>query len=127
MQGGAVVSAVTLREEAEHRNLPLNAKCYIYVCAGCDLLDFADRSDKMTCSTACRVRTHRNGYLKLLRDVGRRVGVYPAIILQIDAIKRLCPDLYEQLRARSLTIEDAQPEVWNAFWEVLQEQMEAAS
>jgi hypothetical protein len=92
---------------------------YVYLCVGCNKLDQSGRRDVITCSPACRVRAHRNGSSKALHDQARRMDVGPALILQARAIVELCPDLANQVRAGSLTIEDAQPEVNAAFIKLL--------
>ena len=93
---------------------------WVYVCAGCDLLAMADRSDQLTCSTACRVRAHRNGSLKALRARARMCGLVDdrtdkpqvAGILQAAAIDILRPDdLGKQIMDGKMTIAQAQPEM----------------
>lgn len=98
----------------------LNPKRYtVFVCAGCNLLSIAERNDKTTCGGTCRVRAHRNGALNTLREVAETLQIKPSSILQADAIKRLRPDLGQQLLRGTLTIEAAQPDACNAFFEVL--------
>lgn len=99
-------------------------KCYVFVCAGCDLLSYSERSDAITCSTKCRVRAHRNGWLKTLHAIADSFDIHPSGILHCKAIERLRPDLTSRIAAGSLTIADAQKEVWPAFWTLLRKQMD---
>lgn len=106
-------------------------KCYTFVCCGCDLLNVSSRNDALTCSTACRVRAHRSGYIKTLRELARRLGLVnddgkpmPAGIKQCEAIQRLRPDLAERIDAETLTINQAQPDVYREFLNVLKRQIE---
>jgi len=59
---------------------------HLYVCAGCGKLGRSSRSDKLTCSTACRVAAHRSGYLIQIREIANQLDVAPAIILQAQAV-----------------------------------------
>lgn len=90
--------------------------CYVYVCAGCNLLSCSDRRDQVTCSTRCRVRAHRNGSLRTLRASAARWEITAAGILQAKALDLLRPDLAAQVLAGSMTMEVTRPEVWSAFW-----------
>lgn len=105
----------------------LKSKCYVFVCAGCDLLAVSDRSDALTCSTQCRVRAHRNGSLKALRDLaaGPAFRIPPALIQQTAAVQRLRPDMADRILAGTMDIDDTRPEVWSAFWSLLSSQIEA--
>jgi hypothetical protein len=92
------------------------AKCYVYVCLGCDCLD-QGRKDQTTCSAACRVRVHRHPeQMQRLRAVAVQMDITVALIQQAAAIRRLRPDLADPLRAGTLTIAGAQPEMHRAFW-----------
>lgn len=109
-------------------------KCYIFVCCSCDLLATSTRSDALTCSTACRVRAHRNRSIKGLRELATMVGLVdddnrpmPALIKQGEAIKRLRPDLFQRLEDNTLSIRQAQSEVVPAFWDVVKLQIESES
>jgi len=90
---------------------------YLFVCAGCGLIWISERSDALTCSVACRVRAHRNGYLKSLRADAKREGVPVGGIGQMEAIMRLCPHLEAPLAAGKKEIGDidVRAEVWEAF------------
>lgn len=99
-------------------------KCYVYVCAGCDLFDVSERSDARTCSTKCRVRAHRNGSLQTLRALADRMDIPAALIQQAVAVQRLRPDLFDQVGAGKVTFDDISAEVWAAFWALLMQQME---
>ena len=69
----------------------LKPKCYVFMCAGCGLLFPPERSDALTCSTRCRVRAYRNGNRRRLRATARLGDVPPGMLLQAEAIERLCP------------------------------------
>ncbi len=97
----------------------LSHKRYVIVCIGCDLLAIATRSDKLTCSTACRVRAHRSGKASDLRGMAVEHKVHPAMIQQAKAINRLQPDLMELVHNGKLTIEDAQPLMVTALFELI--------
>lgn len=97
----------------------LERNCYIYVCAGCDLLNESERSDTMTCSGQCRVRAHRNGSLKTLRDIAKASDIKPASILHAMAISRLRPDLEKLVMAGTMTIADTMPELRKEFWSLV--------
>jgi hypothetical protein len=95
-------SAETLRE-------------YIYVCAGCGLLDAATRRDQMTCSGACRVRAHRSGELRRLREDAKEGEIRPAGILQAAAVARLAPELGDRIMQGELSLDEAQRLMLPAF------------
>ena len=98
----------------------LRRKCYVSVCLGCDGLFTTARADTLTCSPACRVRVHRHPEaLASLRTTAKRLDITAASILRAAAIDRVRPDLVAAIRAGSLTLDDAQPEVWRAFWDRL--------
>ena len=97
-------------------------KRHIFVCAGCDLLAESSRSHATTCSPACRVRAHRSGELKRLQK-NTSAGVTCAEVLRAAALLRLRPHLEASVVAGTLTIDEAQPEVCNAFDEVLRNYM----
>lgn len=99
----------------------------MFVCVGCDLLADSGRSDTLSCSTACRVRAHRNGSLEALRGLARTHDVSSAAIQQARAIDRLRPDLAEQIRVGKLNLDDTRGEVWSAFVSVLARQLEATA
>ena len=66
-----------------------SGKCYVMVCGGCNCLFDAQRDDQLTCSSACRVKAHRNGSLKALRALAESFEIKPGQILQAAAIDRL--------------------------------------
>jgi hypothetical protein len=66
--------------QADHIPVTLNPKCYVFVCFGCDLLAISERSDALTCSTACRVRAHRTGRLKEVRSIAETWRTSPAVM-----------------------------------------------
>lgn len=117
---------------AEIDPVTLNRKCYIFVCCGCDLLNVSSRNDALTCSTACRVRAHRSGHIKMLRKLAGSLGLVnddgktlPARIIQHEAIERLRPDLAERIATDTLTLKQAQPYIYRKFLDVLKQQIEA--
>ena len=96
---------------------------WVFVCVGCDLLSCSERSDKLTCSPACRVRAHRKGKIKQLNDLVRQVGFVDArtgkpltaMALQEEAVRRLCPNLLGQIDSMQITLHQAMPEVYREF------------
>lgn len=100
-------------------------KRYVFVCAGCGLLADSVRRDQMTCSTACRVRAHRNGTLQRWKDIAASQGIPPAMIGQAQAIGRLRPDLEQQCKEGTLTIDEAQPDMLQAFNKLLADILDA--
>ena len=110
----------------------LKVKCYIFVCCGCDDLSGSSRNDALTCSTACRVRAHRSGSIKILRKLAHDLGLcnddgkpLPALIKQTEAIERLRPDLSAGIKAGTLTIKQAQIEMYRSFLELVLQQVRA--
>lgn len=95
------------------------AKCYVYVCAGCGLLADSERSDTLTCSNRCRVQAHRNGSLKALRSQAAAYDLRPSLLAQASAAWRLCPELSEQILVGKLSLDDARPQIWQAFMKQL--------
>jgi hypothetical protein len=104
--------------------LPL--KRYIRVCAGCDLLFPSARIDQVTCSPACRVRAHRSGRLRRLREQHRTVselrGVSPALALELNALMRLCPNISHRIVSENPppSADEWRRAAWEAFWEMLE-------
>jgi len=100
----------------------LKPKCYIFVCVGCGLLACSGRSDRLTCSPRCRVRAHRNGSLKRLRDLAAlpTFDIEPASIQQAAAVEQLRPDLAEKLKLGQMELQDTRKEMWSAFWTLLE-------
>jgi hypothetical protein len=68
-------------------------KKYTTIRAGCDRLFEAARRDQITCSGGCRVRAHRNGEIKRLKEIAKQHGVGVASLLHASAIGRMRPDL----------------------------------
>jgi hypothetical protein len=79
---------------------------YVYVCVGCDLLDEKTRADQLTCSTACRVRAHRNGSLEALRAQAKTLQIAPRLLVDSAAVWRLVPDLAEQIMRGEVELDD---------------------
>jgi hypothetical protein len=68
-------------------------KRYVVICAGCDRLFEASRSDQFTCSPACRTEIHRKPEkLALTRKLARQGAVSIAQVLRDAAMARLIPD-----------------------------------
>jgi hypothetical protein len=101
----------------DHDRVTLKPKCYVFVCAGCDLLDVSERSDKLTCSPACRVRAHRSGRFNVIRETAKSQEIPPALILQSIAIERLRPDLAHEIHIGRLNNDDVRADVYRAFIE----------
>ncbi len=99
----------------------LSFKCYVYVCVGCNLMASSERSDVLTCCTRCRVRAHRNGSMKALRELAARpmFRVHPATIQQCAAVQRLRPDLADKLLAGTVELDDIRDEISSAFWSLV--------
>lgn len=70
-------------------DVTLSSKRYIMACCCCDLMFEATRADQLTCSGACRVKAHRNGSLKTLRDLAESNDLKPGMLLQAMAAERL--------------------------------------
>ncbi len=92
-------------------------KCYVFVCVGCDLLADSSRSDAITCSTACRVRYHRNrnGRRDTLQAIAQVWDASVAGIAQANAISRLSPEVCEAVSAGRLTVKQAQVHIWPLY------------
>ncbi|MBK6788739.1 MAG: hypothetical protein IPG77_14170 [Betaproteobacteria bacterium] len=82
---------------------------YVFQCAGCGLLDMADRRDVMTCSSACRVKAHRSGSAARLRRIAETYGIPPALIRQTAAVELLRPDLAQQVKSGAMPLYAAMP------------------
>ena len=98
-----------------------SAKCYVFKCFVCGGLDVSHRSDKTTCSSACRVKAHRQGILKRLRKrITEQVDRHftPAHMARFHAVRELCPDLAARIEAGELELDDmavrqaAHDELW---------------
>ena len=99
------------------RAVTLATKCYVFICLGCAQLETSERSDRLTCSTACRVRAHRNGRLQMVRAAARTQRIPPALLPQCHAIKVLRPDLAAEILVGRVDIEDIRAEIYQAFIE----------
>jgi len=88
---------------------------YIYKCLGCGLLDAVERRGVLTCSTACRVRAHRNGTAEALRKLARDFKIPPELILQCEAAVALSADIARRLHAGLVEMDDVQPEMCRLF------------
>lgn len=85
----------------------MSERTYIYVCAGCNLLDETFRRDTLFCSPACRVREHRNGSLDTLRAFAAANDIHVSEILRAKAIERLCPDLVPRIMSGEIRRTDS--------------------
>ena len=99
---------------------------YVFVCAGCRRLADSERSDTITCSPACRVRSSRNGFGKGLRKLAKQWDVKPASILQSEAAEWLIDDVKRQIMHREITLNDIRGDIWRAYWALVEKSMEAA-
>ncbi len=79
---------------SEHDN---HSTAFVFVCVACNLLFDAERRDRLTCSTACRVKAHRSGDLKRLRSIAKAWDTHPAGIQRGAAVDRLRPDLGDRI------------------------------
>ena len=96
------------------------AKCYVYRCVACGGLDLADRADKLTCSTACRVKAHRSGETARIKGIAALPAVRcePGMIARACALAALWPEAEEQVRSghRTIDSDDTQAEMRRRFW-----------
>jgi hypothetical protein len=95
---------------------------HVFVCAGCDRIALAERSDSITCSNACRVRVHRHPeVLKEMRAKCKQAQIPVALLARSEAVKRLRPDLMQPIIQG--TIELLGPEVRAAmqgeYWKLV--------
>lgn len=95
---------------------------YVFECAGCKCLVDSERSDAITCSPACRVTAHRNGYAKALRELAKQswLDVPPAMILQTKAACLLLPDAENRLKSGEVRLDYLRGEIWSAYWALIQ-------
>lgn len=90
-------------------------KRYVSVCLGCRTLFDTVRRDQMTCSSACRVKAHRNGEIANRRALADECKVAPASIGHAIAVDLLLPDQSSRIMAGAVTIDDVMPELVRAF------------
>jgi hypothetical protein len=102
---------------------------YVFECAGCKCLVDSERSDAITCSPACRVTAHRNGYAKALRELARQswLDVPPAMILQIKAASLLLPGAKKRLNSGEVKLDDLRSEIWLAYWALVKKAINDAT
>lgn len=98
---------------------------YVFVCAGCGCLVDSERSDAITCSTACRVRAHRNGLIKTLRAQCKAWQVRPSMVMQGRAIAELLPEAEKHIMSGEVTFDDLRADIWRAYWALVQNSIEA--
>jgi hypothetical protein len=101
-------------------------KRYIHVCAGCECLFLAGRSDALTCSGACRVKAHRTGALAEVKASAKRFHINPGCILRARALSELCPDLEDVVMTGDKSLDDLTPEIMAAFTERVRQVLEAS-
>lgn len=87
----------------------------IYVCVGCGRLDESDRADVLTCSPTCRVKAHRNGSAKALRERAASMDVSPGLVAEGQAVKELLPHRVDDLLFGRLKVEQIRGELRAAF------------
>ena len=74
-------------------------KCYTFVCVGCGYLSESERIDQTTCSGSCRVKAHRTGKAKELRELAKAISkqlshdTRPSDIQRFQALKILVPEM----------------------------------
>jgi hypothetical protein len=91
-------------------------KRYIFLCPVCRQLADSTRNDKLTCSTACRVWLKRHpGFLDAAHASCKSCGTTVPLESIARAINMLCPELFNQICRRELSLEDAQPAVCRTF------------
>lgn len=106
---------------------------YVIVCAGCDLLAYAERADQITCSSACRVRAHRNGSGDALRLLASDHRLPAGMLARAGAMWRLRPDLAERVKQGEIDIDDADTRremgaaMWSRIEQVLAQEVAAAN
>lgn len=74
---------------------------YVRVCPGCDLLFHSTRRDQIACDGRCRVRLHRSEAWQKQLAMLEAIGGEPALMGEIAALKRLCPELAPHIMART--------------------------
>jgi hypothetical protein len=120
VRGQPSVEPMKTAEVITPSRVTLKPKCYVFVCAGCNLLAMSERSDALTCSARCRVKAHRNGNLRRIRKITAGADVPPGMYVQCQAVLRLCPHLAQIWPdGRRFSLEDTRAEVWEAFCRVL--------
>jgi hypothetical protein len=96
-----------------------SSKCYTFICVVCRGLSQSSRRHTITCSGACRVRLHREpaitAHVAQLRRIAESTGTTLPNVLQAHAVKTLRPDLFAELGAGTLSLDDAQPAIGRAF------------
>jgi hypothetical protein len=107
----------------------LKPKCYASVCVGCEKLFIAERSDALTCSGSCRVRAHRNGSLRRLRELAAApmFRVPPSGIQHCRAIRLLLPHAGADIASGKRTPDELQPKAIAALLEIVRRGTEAAA
>jgi len=105
-------------------NVTFKPKCYTFVCIGCNLLAQSERSDAITCCTACRVRAHRNGRAKKIKQIAKNIGCIAGKLQQFEAVMRLAPELWPDIKSDSKTLNEVMPEINSRGMKLLFEQIE---
>jgi len=110
------------KKQNTEADVTVSSKRYIAVCRGCDLMFETSRKDQLTCSDACRVKAHRNGSLKALRDFCKAFDIEPHMLVQADAAKRL--GLNDKVMSREIEL-DGNPQIVRAFYKRIFDYVEA--
>ena len=71
----------------------------VFQCVGCGLLSEAERGDAVTCSTACRVRWHRNPRRAEILASAASCDTTLATMARMGALDLLRPDLAARVMA----------------------------
>lgn len=90
-------------------------KRYVIQCLVCGCFDVAERTDKFTCSTSCRVKAHRTGLVASMRQDIARSGfpeTTPGSVARVNALVALCPEFLPAIKTGELCADD--PEVVTA-------------
>ena len=96
------------REKAQARR--------VFICAACHLLADSTRAHAITCSTACRVRLHRNPALLAARNVAcEQLQVSVSSVLEAGALCRLLPEAEAAVRDGTRTIASYRPQMCAAL------------
>ncbi len=89
------------KKQNTEADVTVSSKRYIAVCRGCDLMFETSRKDQLTCSDACRVKAHRNGSLKALRDFCKAFDIEPHMLvsreIELDGNPQIVRAFYKRI------------------------------
>lgn len=92
----------------------------VFVCIGCDLLACSERSHAIACPPACRVRIHRHpDELRRVEALAASMHITVMDIQDAAAVRRLRPELSGKIAAGEVEMDDARPDVWAAYLDLL--------